>query len=798
MFKNYLKVALRSIRKNKLYSFVNIIGLTTGITGCILIGLYIWNELSYDNFNKNADRIVRATMEYGGGGTVNKAAVTGTKVGPQLARSFPQIEAYTRTIKSPKSVANGTKVFNEKNFLYADADFFKIFSFNLLRGDAANVLASPNKIVLTKTAAKKYFGDTDPVGKTLRINDLQDYEITGVSEDVPLNSQIQFDMVGSFTSLGVAKEEIWFTANYVTYFLLHNESQIAGLQQQIVPYMQNVSKGELHMEGNDYLTYHFEPLKSVHLHSALDGLEPNGNITYIYVLGVIAVMILLIACVNYTNLATAQSVGRSTEIGVRKVLGAGKQQLLKQFLGESFVTTFLALLLAIVASIALLPLFNSVTGKTFTASLLLQPLPILSLLLLAAIISLLAGSYPAFVLSNSGLVSILKSGVRVSSSGGGLRKSLIVFQFVISVFLVIATMVVLKQVAFIQHKEMGYEREQVVVLPADYKTRAVYYPLKKAMELNAGVISASGAYDAPTYVGWSDGLSADNGTGNKEISVNAMPVDIDFIKTLGMHIVAGRDFMNADFALHDTANDYKNYRNTYILNEKAAKEFGWTPEQALGKIVRKGAQGEVVGVVKDFHFESLHSPIGPMVLFLDTSMVRQIFIKIKGNNIAATLGGIEKTWKERISWKPFDYHFLDEDFNALYNTEQRTAKIFALFSGLAIALACLGLFALAAFTTVQRTKEIGIRKILGANVGSITLLISKQFILLVLIGILIASPLAWWAASRWLQDFAYRIDISWWIFAVAGILAVLIAVVTVSYHAIKASLANPVKSLRTE
>jgi putative ABC transport system permease protein len=798
MFKNYLKVALRSIRKNKLYSFVNIIGLTTGITGCILIGLFISNELSYDNFHKNGDRIARVTMEYGSSGTINKAAVTGTKTGPQLQRDFPQIEAFSRTIKYARSVANGVKVFNEKNVLYADSAFFKMFSFKLLRGNASAVLSSPNKIVLTEKTAKKYFGDADPVGKTVRINDIQDFEITGIAEETPLNSQIQFDMVVSFSSLGVSKTEEWFSANYITYFLLHDAAQINPLQQQLNQYMQKISKSELHFEGSDYLAYNLEPFKLVHLNSSLDGLEPNGNITYIYVLGIIALLILLIACVNYTNLATAQSVGRSTEIGVRKVLGAGKSQLLKQFLGESFILTFFALLLGVIVSIALLPLFNSITGKTFTASFLLHPLPFTSLLLLTIIISFLAGAYPAFVLSNSGLINILKSGVRVSSSGGGLRKSLIVFQFVISVFLVIATMVVLKQVAYIQHKEMGYDREKVVVLPVDYKTRTIYDPLKKAIELNPGVLSVTGAYDAPTFVGWSDGLTADNGTGKKELSVNAMPVDLDFTKTMGMSLVAGRDFIRSDFALQDTSDDYKNYRYSFILNEKAVKELGWTAEEAIGKTIRKNSSGTIVGVVKDFHFASLHSPIGPMLIFLDTSMVRQIFVKVKGGNLASALAALETTWKDRVPWRPFDYHFLDEDFNALYKTEQRTANLFSLFSGLAIALACLGLFALAAFTTVQRTKEIGIRKILGANAGNITLLISKQFISLVLVGIVIASPLAWWAGNKWLQDFAYRIHISWWVFAVAGALAVIIALITVSYHAIKASMANPVKSLRTE
>ncbi len=801
MFRNYLKVALRDIRKNKLYSFVNIIGLTTGITACIFIGLYVWNELSYDNFHKNSDRIARVTMEYSSSGTVSKVAVTGTKVGPQLKRTFPQIESFVRVIKYSRSVANGQLVFDEKNVLYADADFFKTFSFNMRSGNPATALAAPYKVVLTESTAKKYFGNENAIGKILRINDLQDYEVTGITADVPLNSQVQYDMVASFSSLAVSKTEEWWSANYITYLLLNDGKQIDNLGTQVAQYMQKVSKEELQFpaaNGNNYLTYHPEPLKKIHLYSPLEGLEPNGNITYIYVLSIIALMILLIACVNYTNLATAQSVGRSTEIGVRKILGAGKKQLLKQFLGESFIITFLALLLGIFASIVLLPVFNSITGKVFTPSLLLSPLSMLSFLVLCILIIFIAGAYPAFVLSSTGLANILKSGLRVSSSGGGLRKSLIVFQFVISVFLVIATIVVLRQVSFIQNKQMGYDRDQVLVMPVDLKMKAIYEPLKKAILRNPGVLSVTGAYEDPTFVGWSDGISADDGKGKKNLSANAMPVDLDYIKTMGMQLVAGRDFINADFSLQDTTNDYKNYRSSYIINEKAAREFGWTAEEAIGKTISRGSPGLINGVVKDFHFESLHTPIGPLVLFLDTSMVRQLFVKIKKENIAHTISAIGTTWKERVTYRPFDYHFLDEDFNTLYQSEQRTAKLFTLFSGLAIALSCLGLFALAAFTTVQRTKEIGIRKILGANTGNITLLVAKQFIILVLTGIIIASPLAWWAGNKWLQDFAYRINISWWMFALAGLSAILIALITVSYHAIKASLANPVKSLRTE
>ncbi len=802
MFKNYLKIALRSLKKNKLYSSVNIVGLTIGIAGCLLIGIFVWNELTYDTFHKNADRIARVTMEYKYSGKVQDMAVTGTKVGPELKRSFPQVESYVRTMKYPMSLANGDKAFEEKNVLYADADFFTIFSFPLLRGNAATVLDGPKKVVLTSKAAKRYFGNDDPVGKVLRINGgTTEYEVTGIAAEAPLNSQIQYDVVISFASTNAFKTEKWSEANYVTYLLLNNSNQIKELDAAIQPFMKTIGNQELRIPdgSSDYKTFHLEPLRSVHLFSKIGGgLEVSGNITYIYVLSIVAVLILLIACVNYTNLATAQSVGRSTEIGVRKVMGAGKSQLLKQFLGESFVITFIGLVLAIIVSVALLPMFNAITGKEFSATLFLSPVFILGAIVLCLIISLTAGAYPAFVLSNTKLVSILKSGLRISNSGGGLRKSLITFQFVIAIFLVAATLIVIKQVSYIQHKELGYNRNQVLVLPVDYKTKSNYEQLKAAIQNILNVVSVSGAYEDPTSIGWGDGITADDGNGKKELSLNATPVDLGYLQTMGMKLAAGRDFQRNDFTSQDTSNNYANYRGTYILNEKAAADLGWTAEQAIGKTIEKSAPGPVVGVVKDFHFESLHTSIGPLLIFLDTSLVSQMFVKIQAENTAATIAALSNVWKTRVTHRPFDYHFMDEDFNALYKAEERTARLFTLFAGLAIALACLGLFALAAFTTIQRTKEIGIRKILGANAGNITLLVSKQFLTLVGIAILIAIPLAWWAGSSWMQNFAYRADLNWWIFAVAGLLAVIIAFATVSYHAIKASMANPVKSLRSE
>ncbi len=800
MLKSYLKIAFRKLKKNKLYSFVNITGLTVGIVSCMLIGIYIVHELSYDRFHANADRIVRVTSERNVGSDIRKYAVTGTKVGPQLKRVFPAVEAFTRTIKYSLIVAKDPeKTFTEKNILFADADFFRIFSFQLLRGNAETVLSTPNKVVLGASIARKYFGNDDPVGKSLHIGS-RDYEITGISADVPSNSQVKFDMVLSFTTLPASTQEKWNEANYITYLLLHDAAQIQPLEKQETAYMQSAAmKKDYEASGNEYLIFHMEPLLSVHLHSALDGLEPNANIIYIYVLGIVALLILVIACVNYTNLAIAQSSSRSIEIGIRKVLGAKRKQLFGQFIGEAGLLIFTALVLAFLISIMLLPVFNNVSGKSFSSASLIRPLPVLAMLLFGAFISLVSGAYPALVLSNTKLTSILKSGFHFTSSGGNLRKSLIVFQFVISIFLMIATIVILQQLSFIKNRDIGYDKDQVLVLPIDAKIRSQYQSLKTAIELNPQIKSVSGAYETPVFVQWGDyaSLSA-NGSGDKNIAINAMPVQLDFIKTLGLHIIAGEDFTRSDLALMDTSNNYKNYRTTYIINEKAAKDFGWTAQQAIGKTIYKGSPGMVKAVVKDFNYASLHEPVGNMILFPDTSLTQEMYVKVQGKNIASNIAFLQSVWKERVNNRPFEYRFLDDDYNALYVTEQNSAQLFGAFAFIAVLLACLGLFALAAYATVQRTKEIGIRKVLGANVMHITTLVSKEFLQLVAIAIVIASPLAWYASYKWLEGFAYRINIQPWIFVAAGVCSVIIALATVSFHAIKAALTNPIKSLKTE
>ena len=739
MFKNYLKIAFRNLYKNKLYSSVNIIGLTVGISSCLLIGVYMMHELSYDRFHINARNIVRVTMDYNFGDAATQTATTGTKVGPQFKRTFSEVESYVRTVKYPRAVTYKEKSFEEPNFLYADSAFFSIFSFPLLSGDINTALNTPDKIVVTRATARKFFGNDEPVGKVLRVGDSKDFIITGIIAEAPANSQLQYDFVASFTSLNAAKTEKYNEANYITYLLVSKNAKVQTLQKKVTAYMKEISAKELNVTGNNYLTYHLEPLTRVHLHSALTGLEPNNNIVYIYILGIVALLILCIASVNYMNLATAQSAGRTGEIGIRKVLGAHRMHIFKQFIGESVFLLFIAIIFSLLLSSLLLPFFNQLAGKEFEIAVLFQPVTLLSLLALGILVAFASGSYPAIILSNIQLIKVLKSGFSFSSRGTTLRKSLIVFQFVISIFLIICTVVVVRQLTYIKSKDLGYNKDQLVVLPLDNKMRTGYDDFKIRLLAQPGVLSVGAAYEEPTDIGWGDGIRVGNSA--QSVSVNALPVDEDFIKTLGMSIIAGSDYTDADVKQMDTTSQDENLRYSFILNETAAKVIGWTPDEAVGKTISKNREGIVKGVVKDFHFRSMHEEIRPLVIFLDKTMAQKIFIKINAQNVESTLSRLAATWKQYITHRPFEYHFLDEDYAALYKTEQRTASIFTTFSSLAILLACLGLFALTAYAVVQRTKEIGIRKVLGATIVSIISLLSKDFLVLIIIAILIAHRL---------------------------------------------------------
>ena len=604
-------------------------------------------------------------------------------------------------------------------------------------------------------------------------------------------------MVASFMAVGAAQTEKWNEMNYVTYLLLHDKNNIEPLQKQIAGYMQSVSKNEMKMDGNEYLTFHLEPLTRVHLFSTLEGLEPNNNIVYIYILGIVAFLIMLIACVNYTNLSIAQSAGRSGEVGMRKVLGASKRQIFSQFVSESLVITLFSVILALILSYFLLPYFNNLSGKELTRALFFRFDTLAALIVLSVLITLAAGSYPALVLSNSKVIRVLKSGFNFTGAGG-LRRTLIVFQFVISIFLIISTIIILQQLRYIHHKDLGYDKEHVMVLPIDNQMLQHYDDLKSAISTIPGVQSVSAAYEAPTNVQWGDGIHKGTTENEKDITVNAIPVDEDFVKTLGVKILAGSDYTRSDVLQMDTSQDGANLHYTFMLNETAARSLGWTPEEAVGKTISKGQSGVVKAVVKDFHFHSLHEPITPLVIFLDKRLLHSMFVKVSGEQVSSVINGLEKTWKERVASRPFEYHFLDEDYDALYRSEQRTASVFTSFSVLAIVLACLGLFALTAYAMVKRTKEIGIRKVLGAGVTDILSLISKDFLKLILIALVIATPLAFYAISKWLQEFSYKVEVSWWVFALGGILTMIIAFLTISLQTIKTALSNPVKSLRAE
>jgi len=799
MFRNYLKTVFRNLGKNKLYAGINIFGLTVGLTACLLIGTYILHELSYDKFNTKANRIVRTTMEYKMAGTINTAAVTGTKVGPQFKRLFPAIEEYARTFISHNTVKSGDKMFDEPRMLYADPAFFKIFSFHIIEGDAATALDAPDKIVITRSMARKYFGNNDALNKTLTSGG-KDLRVSAICEDVPANSQIQFDFATQFQNLGSnVKNEIWWSANWVTYFLVRDTKSTPVLQQQITSYMKTPAvKADAELQGSDYLTFHLEPLTRVHLYSSLEGFEPNGSIRTVYMFAVIALLILIIACANYANLATAQSSGRSAEIGVRKVLGASKRQVFMQFMGESALVTVTAAILAFILGSLLIPYFNTITGKQFTVQVLLQPLPLFAMLVLTGLVSFFAGLYPALILSGTQIMLVLKRGFNFTGGNNVLQKVLTVAQFGISVFLIIYTLIILQQMHFMQTKNLGYDKDHIVVLPVSGRMLQHFQSLKDAFSQVKGVEGVTASYETPEYVEWGDGITATDEKGKHDISLNAMPVDLDFIKTMKMQLMAGRDFQQSDFAMIDTSDNYKNYHQVFIINETLAKKIGWTPQQAVGRTIENRTTGPVVGVVKDFNFSSLHDPIGPLVIFLGRDFSRDFMLRINSNDMQSTLDRLQAVWKQRVPDRPFNYHFLDDDYNKLYLAEQRTSKLFGVAAGLAIVLACLGLFGLAAFTTVQRTKEIGIRRVLGANISSITLLVAKNFLQLVSIAIVIAVPLAWWAGNKWLQDFAFRIPVQAYVFVATAIVTVLIALCTVGYHSIRAALANPVKSLRTE
>ncbi len=798
MIKNYFKVAFRNLWKNKISSFINISGLTIGLTSCLLIASYICHEVGYDSFQKNGKRIARVIMEYrfDGGGESNKGNYTSVRVASVFKKTFPEVESAVKMTEQQNIVKYGNKMIDEKRFMYADSAFFSVFSFKLLQGDPDKVLSAPRDLVITESTARKYFGNEDPVGKSLRVgtdNDL--YLITGVMDDCPSNSQIKFDFLASFSSLGIGieYEESYWDANYTTYLLLRNEDSRLSLQKKISPFM----KKEMEGKGAS-VNFFLEPFDQIHLHSEYGGFEPNNSIGFIYILGAIALLILIIACSTYINLSTARSIERAKEVGVRKVIGADKNQLFWQFIGESGVLCFLSVGLSLLLAALLMPSFNQLTEKQLHWKALFS-FPFIGFsFLIAACVSLLAGSYPALILTQFQPVKVLKGSFKNSGSGQWLRKALIIFQFAISLFLIVSTFIIQKQLYYIQHKKLGYERERVLVLPMESKMLGSLSLIKQEFKTDPDILSVSRCASTPVNIASGYNMRSSAMSASQQFAVTGNPVDEDYIKTTGLELIAGADLSEQD--IKDVSNDEQSKRiYHFILNESAARQLGWTPEEAIGKkmFFDESRPGFVKGVIKDFHFESLHKAIRPLVLFPELR-ARQLLVKVSGHNLQKTLAFLEATWKTLVPERPFEYRLLDEDFNNLYNAELRLGEVMDLFSFIAIILACLGLFGLSSYTAQQRTKEIGVRKVLGASLGHIVIILSRDFVKLAAIALVIAFPVAWWATTKWLQDFAYRTSAGWIIYLVSGVIVLALVILTVVFRAVKAGLSNPVNSLRSE
>jgi putative ABC transport system permease protein len=795
MLRNYFKIACRNLLRSKAFSLINIVGLAMGLTCCLLLVVYLQHELSYDKFHGKADRIARVIMKYQEGGHEKKGNFTSTKVFPEFKRRFPEISNGVRmsgTYGNSRLVKYNNQVFQEQQFIFADSTFFNVFDFKLLHGIANEVLKAPKMVVLTQSAAKKYFGNENPVGKWILVGSKQTpYMVTGVSEDCPTNSQIKYDMIASLSTFGPLQEDTYTNANYTTYLLLNGNTALEPLQRKITAYMDDLSK-----DSDFKINFELEPFLQIHLHSPYDAFTPNSNISYVYIISGIAVLILIIACCTYINLSTASSTERAKEVGIRKVSGAFRSQMFAQFISESAVLTTTALLLGFGIVLLLLPAFNTLTGVTLHHSAIFSPLVLTMAGIAALIVALLAGSYPAFVLARFEPVKVLKGAFKNTSKGTALRKGLIVFQFTISIFLIISTFVIKNQLQLIQNKKLGYDRENVLVLDIDQVLLEKIDLVKTELKNIPAVKAVSLSYESPVKI--NGGYSMSGTDLSKAMSVNANPVDENYTHVMGLELIAGSHITQQDVKDATQTDDTKNYYH-FILNESAANALGWSPQQAIGKkmYLDESRPGEVKAVVKDFHFESLHSPIQPLVLF-PGGWANNLFVKTNGANMAELIAAIGKKWKTLAPHRPFTFHFLEEDYQKMYDAEMRTGKAFNVFALLAIVLACLGLFGLSAFAARQRIKEIGVRKVLGASVASISMLLSSGFLKLVALSFLVACPLAWFSMHKWLQQFSYKVQIAWWHFALAALLCMLIAGITVSIQAIKAAIANPVKSLRTE
>ncbi|MEP3209087.1 MAG: ABC transporter permease [Maribacter sp.] len=811
MFKNHLKIAWRSLKKQPFFTFLNTFGLAIGIAGGLLISLYIHDELSYDKMFADADLIHRIHADIKFGGDARNFAVSPAPMAETVQNDFSEVELAMRfrTVGSLLLRKNGTEAnIKELGTTYVDSTFFKMFGLNLLRGDVKTALKSPKTLVLTKTAAEKHFDINKAVGQTLILDNDDSYTVTGVIDDFPQNSFLR-DHTVFMSMAGYEDSRIvnWGSNNYQTYIKLIPSANVEDIQEPlrgflgkyVVPgvqqFMPGITEEQFKAAGN-YLVYSTMPMTDIHLHSdRVAEISGNNDIQSIYILSFIAIFLLVLACVNFMNLSTAHSLKRAKEVGIRKTLGSNKRELVRQFLIESGLVSLASMLLAIVLAIVLLPLFNNLADKDIAIP---YGNPFFWLILLGAVVllGLFSGSYPAFFMSKFIPIKVLKGTSSNSLGGGKVRNALVVFQFAISVFLIISTLVVYQQLDYIQSKDLGFSKDQVLIVNDVFSLGSQADSFKEEVKKLSYVKNATLSSYFPTPSSRSDSTFApEEGLTDQEsaLSMQRWGVDFDYVATMGFELIAGRGFDR----------NFKSDSTSIIVNESAVSVIGITPDEAIGKRYTPDLGEEnmtfytIIGVVKDFHFSPFRAEIESLSLHL-SDRAYAMAVKLESGNFSNALSGIEGIWNKVAPGQPFDYYFMEDSFNDTYESEQRLGRIFFIFTGLSILIACLGLFGLAAFNAEKRTKEIGIRKVLGASVSQISYRLSVDFLKLVGIAIFVSLPLGWFAMNKWLEDFSYRIDIGIWVFVIAAFLAIIISIITVSYQSIKAAIVNPVKSLRTE
>ena len=811
MLRNYLSVAIRNLVKHKFYSLINILGLSVGLTCFLMISLFVTDELSYDKFHRNADRIYRMDFSGNLNGSEFITALMSAPAAQTMVEEFPEVEDAVRLRSTGNWLIKqkeGENTFSIEDVVFADRNFFEFFDYKLIYGDMATCLERPNTLVLSLSEAKKLFGELDPVGEMVTLGNQNDWEVTGVYEDMPSNSHISFGMLLSMESRDEAKSKFWMSFNFNTYLRLQEGYDPQELEAKfpdlITKYIgpeiekfMGATMEEFYEAGNN-AGFSLFPLMDIHLRSnKLGELRPNGDINYVYVFTAIAAFILILACINFMNLSTARSAGRAKEVGLRKVMGAYRSQLIRQFLSEAFIITFISILIAYVLSFIALPYFNILAEKSISSDGLWGIGFALIMLAILVIVGLLAGSYPAFYLSRFRPVETLKGKLNVGSRGGGIRSSLVVIQFCVSIVMLIGTSIVFQQLSYIQNKKLGYSKDHILMLHDPWMMGDQAESFKNEALQHVNILGGTLSSFLPVNTVdnnnvWFPGASAST---DETYVLHEFTVDHDYIETLEIEIAEGRSF-SSDFLSDSTA---------VLLNETAINQLGWTGD-AIGKFLStyEGSQQDpyiqpyrIIGVIKDFHFSSLRDNIEPLVFRLGQSR-GYVSFKISNDDIPSTIDFLEAKWDEFAPGQPFQYSFLDERFNDMYKAEQKLGEIFSVFAFLAIFIACLGLYGLAAFTAEQKTKEIGIRKVLGASIMSIITLLSKEFLKLVAIAFVIGSVISYFLMNSWLQDFENRTNINFLVFILAGVTALVIAWITMSFQSWNAARVNPAKSLKDE